>query len=123
MTMTATDAWCVFAVIFFVIVDYVTGIANAILHDNLSSEKMRQGLWHKFAYLMLTLVAYCVDMINLHVQLGLPVSVFICTVGGISLIELTSILENITAINPELADAPFMSVFAQHNTPKHKKEN
>lgn len=123
MTMTATDAWCVFAVIFFVIVDYVTGIANAILHDNLSSEKMRQGLWHKFAYLMLTLVAYCVDMINLHVQLGLPVSVFVCTVGGISLIELTSILENITAINPELADAPFMSVFANNNTPKHKKEN
>lgn len=123
MTMTATDAWCVFAVIFFVIVDYATGIANAILHDNLSSEKMRQGLWHKFAYLMLTLVAYCVDMINLHVQLGLPVSVFACTVGGISLIELTSILENITAINPELADAPFMSVFANNNTPKHKKEN
>ncbi len=123
MTMTTADAWCVFAVIFFVIVDYVTGIANAILHDNLSSEKMRQGLWHKFAYLMLTLVAYFVDMINLHVQLGLPVSVFICTVGGISLIELTSILENITAINPELADAPFMSVFTQNNTPKHKKEN
>lgn len=72
---------------------------------------------------MLTLVAYFVDMINLHVDLGLPVSVFVCTVGGISLIELTSILENITAINPELADAPFMSIFAQANTPKHKKEN
>lgn len=123
MTMTATDVWCVFAVIFFTIVDYVTGIAKAILNDTLSSRKMRQGLWHKFSYLMLTLVAYFVDMINLHIDLGLPVSVFVCTVGGISLIELTSILENITAINPELADAPFMSVFANNTTPKHKKEN
>lgn len=123
MTMTTTDVWCVFSVVFFIIVDYVTGIAKAILQNTLSSQKMRQGLWHKFAYLILTLVAYSVDMINLHVDLGLPVSVFVCTVGGISLIELTSILENITAINPELADAPFMSVFANNNTPKHKKEN
>lgn len=123
MTMTTTDTWCVIAVIFFIIVDYVTGIAKAILNNTLSSQKMRQGLWHKFAYLTLTLVAYFVDMINLHVDLGLPVSVFVCTVGGISLIELTSIMENITAINPELADAPFMSVFANANTPKHRKEN
>lgn len=123
MTMTTTDIWCVIAIVFFIIVDYVTGIAKAILNNTLSSQKMRQGLWHKFAYLTLTLVAYFIDMINLHVDLGLPVSVFVCTVGGISLIELTSILENITAINPELADAPFMSVFAQNNTPKHKKEN
>lgn len=123
MTMTTTDIWCVIAIVFFIIVDYVTGIAKAILNNTLSSQKMRQGLWHKFAYLTLTLVAYFVDMINLHVDLGLPVSVFVCTVGGISLIELTSILENITAINPELADAPFMNVFAQNNTPKHKKEN
>lgn len=123
MTMTTTDIWCVIAIVFFIIVDYVTGIAKAILNNTLSSQKMRQGLWHKFAYLTLTLVAYFVDMINLHVDLGLPVSVFVCTVGGISLIELTSILENITAINPELADAPFMSIFAQNNTPKHKKEN
>lgn len=123
MTMTATDVWCVLAVVFFITVDYVTGIAKAILNDTLSSRKMRQGLWHKFSYLILTLVAYFIDMINLHVDLGLPVSVFVCTVGGISLIELTSILENITAINPELADAPFMKVFSNTNTPKHRKEN
>lgn len=122
MTMTTTDIWCVIAVVFFVVVDYVTGIAKAILNNTLSSQKMRQGLWHKFTYLMLTLVAYFVDMINLHVDLGLPVSVFVCTVGGISLIELTSILENITAINPELADAPFMQIFAQNTNGKHKAE-
>ena len=122
MTMTVTDVWCVFAIVFFIIVDYVTGIAKAILNDTLNSKKMRQGLWHKFSYLMLTLVAYFVDMINLHVDLGLPVSVFVCTVGGISLIELTSILENITAINPELASAPFMQIFAQTTNGKHKAE-
>ena len=121
MTMTVSDMWCIIAVIFFIIVDYVTGVAKAIMTDTLSSAKMRQGLGHKFAYLMLVIVSYFIDMVNLHVDLGLPVSVFVCTVGGISLIELTSILENIVAINPELADAPFMQVFAESSNGKHKK--
>lgn len=122
MTMTSTDVWCVFAVVFFIIVDYVTGITKAIMQDNLSSKKMREGLGHKFAYFILTLVAWFIDEINLHVDLGLPVSVFVCTVGGICLIELTSILENITVINPELAGAPFMQIFSQSTSGKHKEE-
>lgn len=122
MTMTTTDVWCMFAVVFFIIVDYVTGIAKAIMQDNLSSKKMREGLGHKFAYFILVLVAWFIDEINLHVDLGLPVSVFVCTVGGICLIELTSILENITVINPELAGAPFMQIFSQSTSGKHKEE-
>lgn len=120
--MSTADVWCAIAVMFFIVTDYITGVAKAIMQDNLSSKKMREGLGHKFAYIILVIVAWVIDEINLHVDLGLPVSVFICTVGGISLIELTSILENITAINPELADAPFMSIFSQ-NTPnaKHRK--
>lgn len=122
MTMTTTDVWCMLAVVFFIIVDYVTGIAKAIMQDNLSSKKMREGLGHKFAYFILVLVAWFIDEINLHVDLGLPVSVFVCTVGGICLIELTSILENITVINPELAGAPFMQIFSQSTSGKHKEE-
>lgn len=119
--MTTTDTWCAIAVTFFITTDYVTGVAKAIMQDNLSSKKMREGLGHKFAYIILVLVAWFIDEVSLHVDLGLPVSVFICTVGGICLIELTSILENITAINPELADAPFMQIFAQSTNGKHKE--
>lgn len=120
--MTQADIWCTIAVTFFIVTDYITGIVKAIMRDNLSSEKMRKGLGHKFAYFILVLVAWFIDEINLHVDLGLPVSVFICTVGGICLIELTSILENVTAINPELADAPFMRIFTQSTNSKHKAE-
>ena len=122
MTMTTTDVWCVFAVVFFIIVDYVTGITKAIMQDNVSSKKMRERLGHKLAHFILVLVAWFIDEIDLHVDLGLPVSVFVCTVGGICLIELTSILENITVINPELAGAPFMQIFSQSTSGKHKEE-
>lgn len=120
--MTTADMWCMIAATFFIITDYVTGVTKAIMQNNLSSQKMREGLGHKFTYFILTLVAWFIDLVNLHVDLGLPVSVFVCTVGGICLIELTSILENITAINPELADAPFMQVFTQSTNSKHKAE-
>ena len=120
--MTQADVWCTIAVAFFIITDYVTGVVKAIMQDHLSSEKMRKGLGYKFAYFVLVLVAWFIDEINLHVDLGLPVSTFICTVGGICLIELTSILENVAAINPELADAPFMRIFIQSTSSKHKAE-
>ena len=120
--MTTADVWCAIAVMFFIVTDYVTGVAKAIMQDNLSSKKMREGLGHKFAYIILVLVAWFIDEINLHVDLGLPVSVFVCTVGGICLIELTSILENVTEINPELKNAPFMQIFAQSTSGKHGAE-
>lgn len=120
--MTTAETWCSIAAIFFIAIDYLTGVVKAIMQDNLSSQKMREGLGHKFTYFILILMAWFIDEVNMHVDLGLPVSVFICTVSGICLIELTSILENITAINPELADAPFMKIFAQNTNGKHKAE-
>ena len=116
MTFTDPDIWALIAVLFFVATDYVTGIVKAIMANNLSSSKMREGLGHKFAYLVLILVAYMIDVVNVHVDLGLPVHVSLITVGGICLIELTSIIENITEINPELKDVPFMQIFSTTNT-------
>ena len=120
--MTQADIWCTIAAIFFISIDYVTGVVKAIMRNNLSSRKMREGLGHKFAYLMLVLVAWFIDEVNRHIDLGLPMSVFVCTVGGVCLIELTSILENVTEINPELKNAPFMQIFAQSTSGKHRTE-
>ena len=116
MPFNAPDIWALIAVLFFVATDYITGIAKAIMSENLSSKRMREGLGHKFAYLVLIVVAYMIDVFNVHVNLGLPVHVYLVTVGGICLIELTSIIENITQINPELKDIPFMRIFSSTNT-------
>lgn len=121
--MTQSDMWCAIAVLFFISMDYITGVLKAIMQSNLSSQKMREGLGHKLAYLTLTFTAWFIDTLNIHLSLGFPVSVFTCTISGVCLIELTSIIENITAINPELRDAAFMNIFTQNNTkPKHKED-
>lgn len=120
--MTQPDMWSAIATLFFITTDYITGIIKATMQGNLSSQKMREGLGHKLAYLILTLVAWFIDTLNAHLSLGFPINTFTCTVTGICLIELTSIIENITAINPELKKAAFMNIFAQNNTkPKHKE--
>ena len=120
--MTQSDMWCAVAILFFITTDYITGVIKAIMQGNLSSKRMREGLGHKIAYLLLTLTAWFIDTLNMHLSLGFPINVLTCVVSGVCLIELTSIIENITAINPELENAPFMSIFAQnHNQPKHKE--
>ena len=116
MTFDSPDMWALIAVLFFVVTDYVTGLVKAIMAGNLSSKRMREGLGHKFAYLALILTSYMIDTFSAHVDLGLPIHVFLVTVGGICLIELTSILENIAEINPELKDVPFMQIFAHTDT-------
>lgn len=120
--MTQSDMWCAIAILFFTTTDYITGIIKAITQGNLSSEKMRKGLGHKLAYLILTIVAWFIDILNTRLSLGFPFDTFACTVTGICLIEITSIIENITAINPELENAAFMNIFTQNNNqPKHKE--
>lgn len=121
--MTQADLWCAIAILFFISTDYITGVIKAIMQGELSSKRMREGLGHKLAYLMLALTSWFIDTLNMHLSLGFPVNMFPCTVSGICLIELTSIIENITKINPELKNAPFMGIFSQNaHDPKHKGE-
>lgn len=119
--MTQADMWCAIAVLFFTSMDYITGVLKAVIQGNLNSKKMREGLGHKLAYLILAVTTWFLDTLNMHLSLGFPIDIFTCTITGICLIELTSIIENITAINPELKNATFMNIFAQNNQPKHKE--
>ena len=107
-------------VFLLVLIDYVTGVVNAIMRGELSSEKMRKGLGHKFAYLAIICVALIVEYGSDYINLGIDLPVFIPVCGGICLIEITSIMENCVKINPELSNSNILDIFSA--TPKHKKE-
>lgn len=108
-------------VFLLVLIDYVTGVVNAIMHGELSSEKMRRGLGHKFAYLAVICVALIVEYGSNYINLGIELPVFIPVCAGICLTEITSIMENCVKINPELKDKPFIHIFTTKNTPDHKE--
>lgn len=98
-------------VFLLVLIDYVTGVVNAIMRGELSSEKMRRGLGHKFAYLAIICVALIVEYGSNYIDLGIELPVFIPVCVGICLIEITSIMENCVKINPELSGSNILNIF------------
>ena len=112
----------ILAVLVFTSLDYITGVINAVMHGKLSSTKMREGLGHKFAYLCTFFVAWFIDFEMGHIDIGFPAALTPIVTAGIVLIELSSIIENIGKINPELKNATFMQIFAQPTNGKHEKE-
>lgn len=120
-----TTLWTLGAVLFFIAMDYLTGILKAGVQHNISSAKMREGLMHKLAYILILILSQAIDIFNIHTQLSLPLNVLAVTSAGISLIELTSIVENLCEINPEIANKSFMKIFdtVKDNTNKTEEEN
>lgn len=105
----------ILAVLVFISMDYVTGTIGAIMHKNLSSTKMREGLGHKFAYLCVFFIAWFIDFEMKHIDIGFHSALTPIVTVGIVLIELSSIIENIGKINPELTQAEFMKIFTDYN--------
>lgn len=110
-------------VFLLVLIDYVTGLVNAIMHGELSSEKMRKGLGHKFAYLAIICVALIVEYGSDYINLGIELPVFMPVCTGICLIEITSIMENCVKINPELSDSNILNIFNIERKDNNDKED
>lgn len=120
---TEEETWLSIAVLIFIIIDYMTGVINAALKGIISSQKMREGLGHKATYIILLSVCYIIDALQLNTNLSLPAKIFPIVSCGILLIELTSIIENICEINPELKQASFMHMFEKNRTETEEENN
>ena len=108
-----------------IIMDYVSGVGKAIKAKDIDSQIMREGLWHKSAYVGVIALALLLEHGQTYLDLGytLPVVTPACTY--IAVTEIASILENLSALNPELANNKVMQIFRQ-NVPeqqgKHKAD-
>ena len=98
-------------VFLLVLIDYVTGVINAIMQEELSSKRMREGLGHKFTYLAVICVALIIEYGSDYINLGIELPVFIPVCTGICLTEITSIIENCVKINPELSSSNILNIF------------
>lgn len=94
-----------------IVFDYISGLAKAAMQHDISSGKMREGLYHKFAYILVMVLAEIVEHAQQVIDLGFAVPIVIPAAVYIVVTEITSILENIAAINPSLADSPVLKLF------------
>ena len=94
-----------------IVFDYITGLTKAAMQHDISSGKMREGLYHKGAYVMVMVLAEIVEHAQQVIDLGFTVPIVIPAAVYIVVTEITSILENIAAINPALAGSPILKLF------------
>ena len=103
------------AVLLLILLDWVFGVANALAHKEFSSAKMREGIGHKRSELGFCLVGIVVDgTIIGGVDLGYTAPCFTAICVYIALMEIGSLLEIFSRMNPQLADSPIFKLLAQN---------
>ena len=121
--MFAID-WHVYVLIFaLIVIDYVLGVIGAVINKTFSSSVMRQGLVHKFTYLVAIVIAEIIVLLSGYLDLGFDFvdSIVVLVCVWISLTEIGSILENIVKINPKLGEDGFLQIFS--NSKSYRKDD
>lgn len=103
------------AVLLLILLDWIFGVANAIANHEFSSSKMREGIGHKCSELGFCLVGVVIDgTIIGGVDLGYSAPCFTAICVYIALMEIGSLLEIFSRMNPELADSPIFKLLQQN---------
>lgn len=104
--------------------DYISGIAAAASRGELQSSKMREGLWHKLGEVGAILLAYLVAEEGHYIGLPYQIDLLIpAVIIWLSVMEITSILENLTLLNPDLANAGFLRIFRRTDDTDDSEDN
>lgn len=114
---------CTFYLVTFalVVLDFVTGTAAAFCTNSYNSSKMREGLMHKFSYLLVIIFALLADWLLVRVGIEQELGDWIVTLVlvWVCFTEVFSFIENVVRINPELATAPFFRYFTSNESIKN----
>ena len=105
--MDPNDFIAIIAMIIFILLDVISGVASAYARHEISSEKLRTGLWHKLGYFFVVFCAIVIEWTmtqGLDLGFSLPLVVPICV--WVSLMEIVSVLENAAKMNPDLESVP-----------------
>lgn len=122
--MSTTELCALGITAILIAMDYLSGIAAAASRGDLQSSKMREGLWHKLGEVGAILLAYLVAEEGHYIGLPYQIDLLIPAVLiWISVMEITSILENLALLNPDLASAGFLQIFKKATEENDHHEN
>lgn len=94
-----------------IVMDYVTGLLKACMQHDISSAKMREGLYHKGAYVLVVALAEIIDTAQTYINLGFSLPLVVMSCAYIVLTEMASVIENLGEINPELQGSRLLGLF------------
>lgn len=106
--------WIIVITLIFIIFDFLTGFMQAVANKEVSSEKLRKGLFHKCGFMLAVCLGLLCEWAMQFVNLGFDVPIATAVCVYIILTEIMSILENLGKMSPELANSTFMQIFKIH---------
>ena len=93
-----------------VLLDFISGFSKAVYTHTVASSKMRDGLFHKFAYVLVIAICILFDYAQAKVNLGIHVPLVLVACGYIIITDTVSFVENICACNPQIANMRVVKV-------------
>lgn len=96
-----------------IVIDFISGVSAAAKNGELSSNEMRNGMWHKFAYVLVIGASATMEYATKHLDMGMSMPIFIPVCIAICLIEITSTIENCIKLNPEIKNERIISIFSK----------
>ena len=105
----------------FIGFDILTGLIKAIYKEGLNSTILRKGLFHKLSEILAVAGAWLFEYGMTYINLGIDIPLVEAVVIYISVMEIISILENISALNPKLEK--FFKPFLEKLKDKENKDN
>lgn len=110
-----SDIYMAVITLCFILGDLVSGFVKAVYNNEVSSTKLREGLYHKLGFIGALIMGYGCQLI---VKCGFMPECFNVVFAGVAVficwLEAVSITENLCAVSPELADSP-LAQFLQSN--------
>lgn len=95
----------------FIAFDFISGMIKAFASGKFTSTKMREGLFHKISLILCVALGYLLDLSQGFLDLGVTVPVAAAICAYIALMEVSSIIENLCAINPALMPDKLLEIF------------
>lgn len=100
-----------FAVFIFILLDVLSGLLKAFMLGMLSSSKMREGLMHKFSYIIILVLSYMIELGQPYTGVKIDFPLITTVVAFIIVSEIMSIFENCCEMNPELKSSRIARFF------------
>lgn len=121
--MQKTEIAALIVVGVMILLDWLTGLLKAAKDHDISSTKMREGLYHKSAFVLVMFLAEIIEHAQAAIDLGFAVPIVVPSAVYITVTEVSSIIENLGQINPEIQGSRLLALFRSSKEDADGAEN
>lgn len=108
----------------FIIFDVLTGLAKGLYKEGINSTQLRKGLFHKLSEALAVIASSGIEYALVYIQMPDIIPLANLVITYICIMEAISIIENICAMNPHLANffSPYLEKLKNEKKEMEKKE-